>query len=154
MNWVYLGKLEYEGGKTGVSRDNAEEAIRLYIFAEKYDTLKLRRELITDICDLLQNLDYDRDDKRSKVLPIAFNNLHETSGLFRLLADNEVYNAIVDDNKEAEEWVAWVPASVAARKLCYHYGNNGPVGDDTYRILDVCDYHEHVSEEDRVDCEH
>lgn len=150
---MYLGKPEYEERKTEVTSENAEEAIRLYIFAEQYNTLALRCQLVNDIWAHLHIRNYTFDEERFKVLQIAFNNLHDTSGLYRLLADDEIYNGTIADENEAEDWVAWVPVSVAARKLRYHYDSNGPVQSHAYRMLNVCDYHEHESEEDRVLCQ-
>ncbi|RDI84094.1 hypothetical protein Vi05172_g5919 [Venturia inaequalis] len=100
---------------TTTIRDIVEEAVRLHIFADKYNTLKLRRELITAIWKL--------GCAPEPALQVAFENLHDKFGLYRLLADNEVWSRCIDNINAANDWMMWVPPSIIANKMvCFLEG--------------------------------
>lgn len=46
VNWLHLREITFDNGETDVTVSNIKEAVELFIFADKYDTKKLRNMCI------------------------------------------------------------------------------------------------------------
>jgi hypothetical protein len=116
------------------------------LFAEKYDTIELRRLCIHYFINrLMLKGGWELMIEHAPVLKLVFENLAESTSLYRLLSDNEVYNIVLATESEVLAWLNLVPKSIAARKFLYE---KAP-GSDEFKILDSCNYHEHQHEAER-----
>lgn len=126
------------------------EAIELYIFANIHDAIGLRRACIDLIVELLnqegqgKGINYRQADH-------IFENLPESSGLYRVTADNFVFNMDLATETAANEFIEWMPDAIIARRLQHCKPTEQHVY-AVFRNLQPCDYHEHESDKEKMAC--
>lgn len=146
LSYIYIKKLPFDLMKSAATDPGTlEEAARLFIFAEIYDLIEVRRHCVQVFVAAEQYEDWSILEERLRILPLVFDNVPETSSLYRLLADIEVYNVGFVQEEDIMLWVEAVPKSLIARKLFVHYNKQEST-------LYSCDYHEHQSDVDRQQC--
>lgn len=151
VHWLVVQKVELGNGKVVEHIDSAEELARLYIFADKYDTLDLRRTCIDLFMPFLEKeAGWFQHPLRHVVLRLAFENLLGTSGFHCMLADHEVLNIKFSSTSMTDLlwWLDFAPKALVARKMLHHTN----IGIGPYISFSVCHYHEHGTEEERKQC--
>ncbi|KAE9967926.1 hypothetical protein EG328_007898 [Venturia inaequalis] len=153
LRYIYLRKFPYHianCAKIDVGKlvGNLEEAARLFIFAEIYDVIELRRHCVQVFILTEKNDVWVSKRGDLSILSLVFNNVPETSSLYRLIADIEIYNLILKTEEETRIWMETVPKSLAVRKLFLESHGYRRMG----HVLYSCDYHDHDSDADRENC--
>lgn len=128
-------------------RPNDENLAKLYIFADAHQVPTLRKALIAEIFARLVN----PVGVRMSVSAIenAFEHLQVKDTLCRLLVNQQCRNDVLNDPQRANfKNLAYMKA-VWER---YVYLTNTP-GIAVNNALNICDYHEHLNDEERISCE-
>lgn len=144
LRWLYHQRIQFEDGKYPLDDANLNQALELYRFADRYDTLLLRRACI----DLLFGYICIHRDRQGTLRsrarlwsPEFMDKLHdslpESSPLSRMIADDEVSHLEFESTEEAADWVEKTPAKLARRKLFLISRGKGR------GAISLCDYHEH-----------
>lgn len=145
--WIYTGQLQTTNhNKTTLS---AEELIQLYIFADHFDFLALRRTIITYWTKVNQSSCMIADDGN---IGRAYDSLPENSPLLRYLVCLHVYHV--------EPWIEYFVCSgapadfllalVGGKKRCRAERKRFGYLEDCACCHNPCGFHEHESEGKRV----
>jgi hypothetical protein len=124
-------------------KKNAAEALHLYIFADHYDTQSLRNAYFNVFFAFIEKAKEWRSasagstDKlwNPSFLVLIHKNVLESSGLYRLIVDDQVWNLHFSSEKEAAKWIDRTPVALAGRKM--YRCSKGKLR------LQVCKYHEY-----------
>lgn len=119
LRWLYYQRIQFEDGKYTLDDSNLNQALELYIFADRYDTLLLRRACI----DLLFGYICIRRDRQGTLRSRArlwspefmdkvHDSLPESSPLSRMIADDEVSHVEFESAEEAADWIEKTPAKL------------------------------------------
>lgn len=151
LRYIYLQKLPFDVADwRKIDVGKLEEAARLFIFAEIYDLIELRRHCVQVFILAEQNGVWISSKGDLSILSLVFNNVPETSSLYRLLADIEVYKLTLETEEKTRMWIEAVPTSLVVRKLSLE--SDGDRDRRKGQVLYPCVYHEHDSYAHRENC--
>lgn len=143
IRWLYFQRIYFEHGRTAIHDGNINQALDLYFFADRYDTLLLRRDCLDLFFDYMKSHRVSESSRRrarlwsSEFLDRLDGRLPESSPLSRLIADDEVSNVEFESAEEAADWIEKTPAKWAGKKLVLDSKRQGR------EVISLCDYHEH-----------
>lgn len=140
INWVYTGRIEFEDGKTKVTNGNFLEAVEIYIWADRYETVALRRAVVDKIILCIQNttpVEFSCEE-----IGFVFSSLPPNSGLCKLLTDLLAFGWRPVDEEAVFKVIKDLPLEATARILHSHISNRVAIDETNYWESRCC-YHEH-----------
>jgi hypothetical protein len=144
INWVYTGRIEFEDGMTKVTNGNFLEAVEIYIWADRYETVALRRAVVDQIILCIQNttpVEFSTEE-----IEFVFSSLPPNSGLCKLLTDLLAFGWRPVDEETVLKVIKDLPLEATARILHSHISNRVVIEDPNY-WESRCSYHEHAEGE-------
>lgn len=140
MNWVYTNRIEFGDGTTKISTTtHTTEAIQIYIRADKYETVNLRRAVLDKITFyfLCHRNYYPTKD----CLDLAFKLLPSSSGSCRLFTDILIYRWRPKDEEATLKYTDNLPVDTMGCILYPHISQK--LGQQPNYWDNRCSYHKH-----------
>ncbi|KAJ4378207.1 hypothetical protein N0V86_005907 [Didymella sp. IMI 355093] len=126
-----------------------ENAIKLYIFGEKYGIKELRKNSLDLLCRIMDN--ENSPLPANKTVKLAFRCLSHRDPLLRLLVDMFLVHG-KEDSDELVEIYGYVPFLQAMWRRYIVYSNALGDGEEMLVELDPCNYHDHTSDGEMTAC--
>ncbi|TID16858.1 hypothetical protein E6O75_ATG09624 [Venturia nashicola] len=161
VQWLHTDRVVFSDGTDALPLDLASpgtflEAIKMFVFADQYDTRSLRLALFDKIASVftatatIRTADFVATAQAIMMLP-------EASGLRRLLVDHLLWRWGPESVCNATDVVRHLPPEISGELIFEDRGSLGtPIRtrkrrDEPWQ-KDMCQYHEHLNDRERKDC--
>lgn len=146
--WMYTGKIVNIGDED--KHPSVPALIALYVFADSYNFLALRRDLMSSLADM-----YRGKVPLYQEVTSAYDSLPSNSPLCRRMVACYVFHWSIGDDEESQEEEdrdsapsTFLSAVMAGREMQRDRNSNRKHNTECDCCVYVCEYHEHESDEE------